>query len=72
MALRPREVAQALGVSERFVRQILPELPHVRLGAAVVVPTDMLREWLREKARREKSRVGDVVDEVLKSFEGSG
>jgi excisionase family DNA binding protein len=70
MALRPREVAQALGVSERFVRQILPELPHVRLGGAVVVPTDMLREWLREKARTERGRVETVVNEVLEGFKG--
>jgi excisionase family DNA binding protein len=72
MALRPREAAQVLGVSERFVRQILPELPRVRLGGAVVIPTDMLREWLREQAGKEKSRVEGVVNEVLKSFEGNG
>jgi hypothetical protein len=65
MALRPREVAQVLGISERLVRQILPELPHTRIGSAVVVPKDMLGEWLRKRAHNEGNRVNTVVDEVV-------
>ena len=49
LALRPREAAEALGISERQLRQILPELPHTRLGGCVVLPVDALREWLRER-----------------------
>ncbi len=65
LALRPAEVAEALGLSERTVRQILPELPHVRIGSAVVVPTDLLREWLRTRAQQEKGAIDRAVDEVL-------
>ena len=65
LALRPAEVAKALGLSERTVRQILPELPHVRIGTAVVVPIDLLREWLRDRAQQEQGAVDRAVDEVL-------
>ena len=65
LALRPIEVAEALGLSERTIRQILPELPHVRIGSAVVVPTDLLREWLRTRAQQEKGAIDRAVDEVL-------
>ena len=50
---------------ERTVRQILPELPHVRIGSAVVVPIDLLREWLRDRAQQEKGAVDQAVEEVL-------
>ena len=65
LALRPAEVAEALGLSERTIRQILPELPHVRIGSAVLVPTDMLKEWLRERAQQEKGAVDQAVEDVL-------
>ena len=32
LALRPTEVARALGLSERAIRQILPQLPHHQSG----------------------------------------
>ena len=44
MALRPREVAEALGISERKVRDLLPELPRVYLGTAIVVPVEPLKK----------------------------
>ena len=68
LALRPAEVAKALGVSERTVRQILPELPHLRIGTAVVVPVDALRTWLQERARVEPQRVDSAVDEIMGSL----
>ena len=68
LALRPAEVAEALGISERTVRQILPELPHLRIGSAVVVPIEPLREWLRERAEREPSAIDRAVEEVLDGF----
>ncbi len=69
LALRPAEVAKALGLSERTIRQILPELPHLRIGSAVVVPVDALRTWLRERAKIEGSRIDTVVEEVLSDVE---
>jgi excisionase family DNA binding protein len=65
LGLRPREVARVLGISERLVRQILPELPHTRIGSAVVVPKDLLAEWLRNRACRRETEVKIVVDEVV-------
>jgi excisionase family DNA binding protein len=65
LALRPREAARALGIGERTLRQILPEIPHVRVGSAVVIPVDLLREWLRHRAHVEVRKADDVVREVL-------
>ena len=69
LALRPAEVARALGLSERTVRQILPQLPHLRVGGAVLVPVEGLREWLRTQSRIEGSTVDRAVQEVLASLE---
>ena len=55
LALRPAEAAVVLGVSERTLRKHLSELPHVRLGSGVLIPTDALREWLRERACAEQA-----------------
>jgi len=65
LALRPAEAAQALGVSERKLRQLLPRLPHVRLDGVVVIPVDPLRRWLAEHAEAQGSRVDAAVAEVL-------
>ncbi len=69
LALRPAEVARALGLSERTIRQILPQLPHLRVGGAVLVPVEGLREWLRTQSRIEGSTVDRAVQEVLASLE---
>ena len=69
LGLRPAEVAEALGLSERTIRQVLPELPHLRIGSAVVIPVDSLRTWLRDQAKIEGSRIDTVVEEVLSDVE---
>ena len=51
IGLTVEEAAAALGVSERHLRSLLPEIPHARLGGRVVVPVDDLRRWLSERAR---------------------
>ena len=68
LALRPREVAEMLGVSERTIRQILPELPTVRIGSIVLVPTKMLEKWLEERVEREERRLESAVEEVLRDL----
>ena len=70
LALRPVEVAEVLGISERTVRQLLPELPHVRVGSAVLVPVEALRGWLLERAKAEQGKVDAAVDEILTSISG--
>jgi excisionase family DNA binding protein len=69
LALRPKEAAEALGLSERKLREVLPQLPHVRLGGAVLLPVEGLQAWLREQAKVEQGRVEAVVDEILRSVE---
>jgi len=55
IALRPREAAQALGVSERtlWTWTQAGDVPHVRRGATVLYPVEALRDWLERKAKRE-------------------
>ena len=40
LALRTKEAAAALGVSERTLRQLRPELPTVQRGNVVLFPVD--------------------------------
>ena len=68
LALRPKEAALALGLSERTLRQILPELPHIRVGGAVLLPVEGLQAWLREQSRAERGRVDETVKEILDSM----
>ena len=68
LALRPKEAAKALGIGERTLRQILPELPHVRVGGVVLLPVESLQAWLREQARAERSRADIIADEVVKAI----
>jgi hypothetical protein len=65
LALRPKEAATAIGLSERAFRAILPELPHVRVGGAVLVPIESLREWLRRRSQAAASRVDGAVEKIL-------
>lgn len=48
LALRPKETARALGIGVRLLWTLTNrgEIPHVRLGRAVVYPVDALREYL--------------------------
>lgn len=68
LALRPKEAAAVLGLSERAFRALLPCLPHVRAGGAVLVPVEALRRWLEEQAAREPERVDAIVTDSLRSI----
>jgi len=52
LALRPPEAARALGISERLLWDMTKrgEIPHLRLGRAVVYPVAALDRWLAERA----------------------
>ena len=69
LGLRPIEVAKALGVSERTVRQILPEIPHLRIGTAIVIPIEALKKWLIDEAKVEEGRIDAAVEEILEGLE---
>jgi len=71
LALRPVEAAEALGISERKLRQLLPRLPHVRLDGVVVLPVEGLRRWLAENVETGQSRVDAAVGDVLSEL-GAG
>ena len=68
LALRPKEAAEALGISERTLRQILPELPHFRVGGVVLLPVEELKAWLREQASAEGSRAEALVGQILETI----
>lgn len=53
LALRPREAAKALGIGERLLWQKTNagEVPHLRIGRAVVYPVAELERWLAEQAK---------------------
>jgi hypothetical protein len=53
LALRPKEAAAALGIGERllWLATNRGEVPHVRLGKAILYPIDGLRRWLAEQER---------------------
>ena len=67
LALRPREAAAALGLSERAFRGLLPRLPHYRAGNAVLIPVDSLRKWVNDQARKQPTRVSEFVKEGLRA-----
>ena len=58
LALRPREAASALGISERLLWSITNrgEIPHVKLGRVTLYPVDVLRDWLDAKAAKGQVR----------------
>ena len=52
LAMRPREAAKALGISERLLWEWTDRgvMPHIRLGKAILYPVDSLQEWLKKNA----------------------
>ncbi len=53
VALGLREAAQALGVSERHLRDHLSQIPHFSLGHRTLIPVDAVRRWAAERAREQ-------------------
>lgn len=51
LALRPAEVADALGIGRSKVYELLAAgtLPSIRVGASVRVPTEALRVWIAQQ-----------------------
>lgn len=60
LLLRPDEVAKELALSTSKVYQMLAahELPAIRIGAAVRVPREDLKEWIRRRQREQQGQVG--------------
>jgi hypothetical protein len=68
LALNIAEAAKAIGVSERHLRSMLPQIPHVNLGRRVVIPVGPFQEWLRARAEAGKGQVDATVDEIMESM----
>jgi excisionase family DNA binding protein len=68
-ALTIPEAAKAVGVSERLIRSLLPEIPHCHLGSRVVIPVSLLDEWLRKQAQEEQNTVGKAVNDILEEIQ---
>lgn len=60
MALRPREAARALGVSERWLwdQTKAGEIPCTKVGRVTLYPREMLEEWLRRRAAQQQPEGG--------------
>ncbi|MGE3316518.1 MAG: helix-turn-helix domain-containing protein [Planctomycetaceae bacterium] len=56
LALRPREAAKALGVSERLLWQWTHDgsIPHARIGRTLLYPVDLLQQWLKQQSEATK------------------
>ena len=54
LALRPREAARAIGISERtlFSWTKSGSVPHVKIGRAVLYPVESLKRWLAEQSQQ--------------------
>jgi hypothetical protein len=70
-ALTIPEAATAVGVSERLIRTLLPDIPHCHLGNRVVIPVSLLVEWLRKQAEKDQTVVGKAVNEILGEIQSS-
>jgi len=69
LALTVSEAADAVGVSERHLRTLLPEIPHTHLGGRVVIPVETFGAWLRDRALAERESTDAVANEILESLE---
>ena len=62
LAMRPREAAAALGISERLLWEWTDRklVPHIRMGKVILYPVDVLREWLIQKAKNVKDETPQI------------
>ncbi|MCP5058185.1 MAG: helix-turn-helix domain-containing protein [bacterium] len=70
LALRPKEAARALGMSERKFREIQSELPRVRLGGVILFPKRALEAWLEAQAATGVASENEALDTVLGAISG--
>ena len=68
LALSISEAADAISVSERHFRSMLPEIPHTHIGGRTVIPVKELEAWLGERAKAESAQIDRIVEGTLKKF----
>ena len=69
LALSISEAADAISVSERHLRKLLPEIPHMHIGGRVVIPVKEFEAWLGEQVKAESVEPDRIVDEILDKFD---
>lgn len=62
LALRPRQAAQALGIGERKLWELTQagEIPHARLGKAVIYPVSALERWLSDQVKAHQGKSDNI------------
>jgi len=69
LALSISEAADAISVSERHLRKLLPEIPHTHIGGRVVIPVKEFEAWLGERAKAESAQIDRIVEETLEKLD---
>ena len=69
LALRPREAAEALGVSERTLRAWMRDegLPYLRVGGAVRIPVAELGKWMAQRVASRRS-AAEIASAILRDL----
>ena len=51
LLLKPSEVTQILGIGRSLVYELIArkEIPSIRLGRCIRIPSESLQQWLREQ-----------------------
>ena len=54
LLLKPLEAAQVLGIGRSLIYELIArrEIPAVRLGRCLRVPTESLQQWLKDQEKR--------------------
>ena len=66
LALRPKEAAEALGISERTLRTWMrnEELPAFRVGSVLRIRVSDLEKWIDERTETHRD-LDELLDEIL-------
>ena len=70
LALRPKEAADALGMSERKFREISSRLPAVWFDSVKLFPVEALRRWLDAQAEQQRAAEDQLANEILEEISG--
>ena len=62
LAMRARETAKALGVSDRTLWDWTKngDVPHIRRGKTILYPVESLRRWLDEQTKAQATEGGGL------------
>jgi excisionase family DNA binding protein len=69
LALRPKEAAEALGISERTLRKWMRDegLPYFRVDGAVCLPTAEVEQWMLERTASQPTS-DEIAEQILQDL----